>query len=368
MMKRKFGLIFTLLFVFAFMFSLASCDTKTTETTEETKEEYSITLDNKVSTLDVTINVRKLDVVDGVPTPSDIDFSLKYEKGTTVFVQVLNNSTERLMVSAKNGDNTLDSSIIAAKAESATDSTAGGLFGLELKADMTIVLDKAPETATITINEDESANTTQAINKVHAYDPEDEDLADYKSGSEVAIGKKMTIFEFNYASAVNLTVTQDDVEIINKNYAKITDYMSGHDEDFDITIEGNIVITVTNITEAPEGFYTLNVEGEELADLYIGDFDFYDGDILEASTFNFTASAKDKNVKVTLTTGDTTLTQVVSAKKSYTFKDVEVKADVNVKFEETEEQPTEEEKATYTVTIEKPSDMTGITCNIRYLD
>ena len=50
------------------------------------------------------------------------------------------------------------------------------------------------------------ANTQYAVNGLHVYDPTSEDLDDFISGVELPVGTNVSIFVYNLASEVHLTI------------------------------------------------------------------------------------------------------------------------------------------------------------------
>lgn len=125
---------------------------------------------------------------------------------------------------------------------------------MELKADMTLILDFAQETALITINDGaQEGNTDSAVNGFHAYDPEDFNLTDYSNGQEVVLGRKLKAYVFNWATPVHLVIIHNGETVVDKVYPVVTD-MDGHDEFWDIVIAGNVVITTEVATLEDELF------------------------------------------------------------------------------------------------------------------
>lgn len=249
---KKFLSFVALFFVVALtaVFAVA-CNNAKDKPNQDATTKHTVTIDNKVLGEEVVMNVRYLVTKDGSPTPADVENGKSYEKGTTLFVQVLNNTADKLIVTAKKGDSTIDSSIISAK--SGEEAGAGGLFGIVLDSDVTIELSLAPKTAKITITDGAAAGDIPnvAVNRVHAYNPDDADLADYSDGQEIPIGNKVTVFEWNMATAVHITIVHNGQTVVDKYYAKIEDTDKGHDEFFRFTVEGDVIIT----TEVAETCY-----------------------------------------------------------------------------------------------------------------
>jgi len=324
-------------------------------------EKYKITLNNKVESEDITINVRYLVDEEGTLIPQDIEFGKEYEKGITIFVQVLNDSNKKLVVKALAGSEELDYSVIAAKKDDLQG--AGGLFGLELNQNITIEVDEVT-TAKITITEDTSANTAFEQNKVHVYNPDDLNLAEYSDGQEVPLGNKVTIYEFNYATAVHLTITHDGKLYKDVYYSKITDFYNGHGEFFDFVLEGDLEVVVENVSELPkDNFVSVSVEGDrEIAYAYVGDIDFHTGDSLAKGTYNITIYSEltNKAVHAVIKVGDKLIAEV-DVIQYKTISEVVVDDKLSFIFTESD---VEVELENYVLTIDNKVSDLDVTFNV----
>ena len=307
--------------------SSTTTNPQTTSQSDVEEEGYKVSIENNLS--DVTVNVRYIELIDSVPTPKDVEANKKYALGTTIFVQVLNDSDEKVIVKALEGDKVLDFSIVDAKLDG--EAGAGGLFGLELKGDMKITVAVAPEVGTLTIIEDTSKNTQTELNVVHAYNPDDPDLADYHNNDQIPLGNKVIVYEFNYASSVHLTITHNGIVVVDKYYAKVFDYMNGHDEFFEIEVEGDIQIKVENVNEIPdENYVNISITGDrDIAWAYFGDIDFHTGDQIEKGTYDLTvASSTNKGVNVEIKVDDKVVLSG-SVAKSQKFSGLVIDGDVS---------------------------------------
>ena len=98
------------------------------------------------------------------------------------------------------------------------------------------------KTATITINDEaKKANTDYAVNGLHIYSEGHNDNNNYRSGAQVPIGTKITIYEYNTASEAHLTVVHNGKTIADKSYSILK---SDSDVDFiEFIVEGDVTVT-----------------------------------------------------------------------------------------------------------------------------
>ena len=215
---------------------------------------------------------------------------------------------------------------------------------------------------TITIdNGAASANTDQAVNGLHVYDPESEDLDDYVSGTQVPKGTKVAYFAYPVATNVHLTVIHNGQTIVDKDLEKIIPFEEDDKvEHFELVLEGDLIVRTTAIEEDLSGEHKVSINDESLASVYVGSKQLHDGDTLKTDTFTFSVTSKDKAVEVTLQIGGKTVgTYSLKAGGSgVEFKDVKVNKDVSFVLKEL---PTEK----YTVSY---GNDTGASLQVRWVD
>ena len=352
---KKFLKLFTVFMLLAVSFIVASCDNKNNNANAIM---HSIALENTCSDVEVSTSVVKN--VDGAPQKVAVEYGKEYEEGLNVYISINNNSERKIEVSVYLADK-------VNKTETVSNKSSKSISGVELTANLKIVVkESVATTAKLTINEDLSKNSQTAVNKVHAYDPDDADLRDYSNNEEIALGKKMKIYEFNYASPVHFVVTHNGTTVVDKYYSTIIDMQKGHDEFFDLVVEGDIVITVTNVDKIPGQDLTLHVEGDQtIGWVYVGYTDIHDGAALDEGEQTFTVYAQDttKNLKVVIKVGtEEIVNETITLEKDYT---IDVTADVYFTFTVSDKEVVKEK---YTVTVTNSLNDTNVTANIRYLD
>ena len=331
-MKKYFNkFLFSLIIIFSIFF-IASCnneDENVASSSEIRENKYSVLLDNRLENDNIEIKTKYVKMNNGIPSSVIIDYSSKYDEGTKIYVNVKNNSNEKIIVKAIISDTVLDYCIIDS-------ANSNELIGLELEGDMTILVDLAPSLAHFTINFDKSKNSSSAINRLFVYDPDDANRADYSDDSDVLIGKNVAIYEFNYASSVHLTIVHNGKKIVDKYYSKVIDQEAGHDEKFIFEIEGDLIVTEEAIDQIPiDGFVKINLTGDNIGRFSIGMSDFYDSEYVEKGTFKVTITNLNKtnSIKATVKIGDNVvIDDVIEKKKDKEYPNITFNTNVLVTF------------------------------------
>ena len=157
------------------------------------------------------------------------------------------------------------------------------------------------EEYTITINDNAaSASTDSAVNAVHVYKAKTED-DDYASGTKLPKGSEISIYVWNLATPVNLTVVHNGQKVIDKDYA-IHNVGLNDAETFDIKLEGDLIVTTT-VIEEEEGF-KLHINGDSLGWVYLEYNDIHEGAALAEGETDFEIYSDDKPVSVIVKIGD----------------------------------------------------------------
>lgn len=217
----------------------------TTKETTPTEDGYSIVSEGSIA--GATVNLSTLEMVDGTPKSVPIDTSKKYKEGTILFAQVINDSAKNVKISALVGGKIADRAYIAA-------GDAGGLFGVELTGNMTFKLEDSTEieTSTLSIDLDSTKDTDTRVNSLHVYSENFVDMPDFADETTLEVGEKIKIFVWNCASDVTLTITngEDPEDTIEREYKILSEDEQGpdgkgHDEIFEITVKGDVTVTVT---------------------------------------------------------------------------------------------------------------------------
>ena len=347
---------FAVLMIIVITILVASCQNNTTNITNVTK--YSINLENNFE--DVLVSTSVVKTIDNAPKKISVEYGKEYEEGLNVYISINNKSEKKIDIAVYLGENIDKTSTISNNFED-------NISGIELTNNLKIVVSESKTTtAKLTINEDLSKNSDTAVNKVHAYDPKDKDLRDYSNGEEIALGKKISIFEFNYASPVHFVITHNGNTVVDKYYSTVIDMQKGHDEFFDFVVEGDISITVTNVDKVPGQDLSLHIDGDmTIGWVYVGYSDIHDGQALEAGEQTFTVypQSMTKNLKVVIKIGEEeVVSEVIKGDKDYTLN---VTADVYFTFSLSEEEVISKQ---YTVTILNNLNDSNVIVNTRTLD
>lgn len=243
---KKIYKMFGFILLLSSAFFLFSCNKNTSNNNNDSNEtqtdtKYSITINNQLNNITLTVNIKETEESDSEAVTS----GEKYLKDSILEIYAQNTGVIDTMLEVVSNK----AIVKRCKTEAASDTI--GYITIKLTGNTEIKLYNAADVAggALIINEDKSANTTEAQNVCHVYDPEDADLADYANGKEIAFGKKVKIFEFNYATRVHFEIKHNGVQIVSKDYDMITDenWQTGHEEYFEFTVEGDIEIIITNI-------------------------------------------------------------------------------------------------------------------------
>lgn len=253
-MKKIYKMLGLFLLI-SLSFFLFSCNNNTntddnksnnnTNDKEPEAKQYTINYLNELN--DVSLSVSVVKTTDYGPEKTNVISGNKYDENVKIYIKVTNNSNVKLALNVK-----INSAIIKREF---IDASTGDAVIKEINTDLTgdaniNVIDASTiNTGLLIINQDTSANNKEVQNVCHAYNPDDPDKADYVNGQEIEYGMKVKIFEFNYATRVHFVLYHNGELIADKDYDLITDetWFIGHEEFFEFVVEGDILITVTNI-------------------------------------------------------------------------------------------------------------------------
>ncbi len=110
---------------------------------------------------------------------------------------------------------------------------------------------ESAQTCLITIrNEAAEANTDEAVNALHVYDPNSEEKDDFFSGTEVPVGTEVKIFAYNLASPVQLTIVHGDETIVETRLDMLRAF---EDDDkvqfYTVVLEHDLTVTATLVPD-----------------------------------------------------------------------------------------------------------------------
>ena len=110
------------------------------------------------------------------------------------------------------------------------------------------------KTCLITIdNGAAEANTENAVNGLHVYDPNSEELDDFVSGTELPAGTEVSVYVYNLASPVQLQIVHNGETIVDKRFEKMQAWVDDDKvEFFDIVLEGDLTVTTKALEDEPE--------------------------------------------------------------------------------------------------------------------
>ncbi len=95
-----------------------------------------------------------------------------------------------------------------------------------------------------------SANTKEAVNGLHVYDPGSEELDDFISGAQVPVGTEVCVYAYNLASPVSMVIEHNGEVLAERTYPVREAWVDDDKvEFFEITLEGDLTVT----TEALPG-------------------------------------------------------------------------------------------------------------------
>ena len=224
------------------------------EKIEKEEKKYTVTLEDKTEDENVTTNLFWLDEDNNYGAVESGD---EIVGGLNLMTQIINMSEDTVKVTAYAGTKKIAEGTVT------PDDMFGGLDPIAMTQDIRIVVEKetAEKQYTITIDNDAaSANTDDAVNGLHVYSPETEDLADYVTGDRAAAGTPIEIYVYNCASPVHLVVEHNGEVIKDVIYDVLIPYET--DVEFiEFELEGDLKVT-TEAVDAPEEptAYTVTVE------------------------------------------------------------------------------------------------------------
>ena len=350
-MKKLFRTAFVFLLAFVSIFTIAACGSKKTDPTtkDNTSSEKDTTKggdtptptgDNFTVTLEgektgVTVNTSYVDIVDGTPTPVTVEYGKAYPKDTVLYVQVINNTTDQIRISAFIGNSKLDSYLVEGL-DIDDNPGYGGLFNLPLKGDMKIKVEVANDAIADNLNltVDESGDTTTEINTIHVYKPDTLDKNDLENGAQIEVGQKLKVIVWNVATDVHVTIYNDEDTVVDKVFAKLTDEQigpngKGHGDEgiIEFTVNGTVTVYMEVYEESTDGvaiYYSNQTSDTIEVTITANDETISSGDIVDENT-NVTVAGNNTNDKkyiiYALVDGDKIVDSlVINANADFTFK------------------------------------------------
>lgn len=315
-----------------------------------------ITIDNRVNDDRVKLDIRYLDTHMNV---FEVVSGNHYPMGMQVYSRVINASNYKLRLTAIKDGSVVDSVIIASKPDN-DDASYFGLEAIELSADLTYVLEveekggsnivkpidnptskptptpkpEVPKTYTLTIIDDaKAANTTNAVNAIHVYNPDNDDLEEYPNHTKLKKGDRVNIYPYNLASDIHLKIVHNGKVIVDKDFDQMEAFV---DDDklifYRLTVEGDITITTSVGKKGSDVInynYPVTIENSELAKVYDGDKLI--GNELSARLHNLKVESFNEPIKAVIKVGKRIVaTKTIAANSSHIFNNVAVKDRVSI--------------------------------------
>ena len=159
-----------------------------------------------------------------------------------------------------------------------------------------------------------SANTTEVVNGLHVYCPNTADKDDYPDGAEVELGTRITVFVYNMASPVHLTIVHNGQTIADKDYEILVSDDQVEKISFDL--EGDLTVTTQALEISKSAITITDKVGSpdvQLVVRYVNDsnepVDIESGDELEDGTLIYVQviNASANPVKVSAVSGGETV-------------------------------------------------------------
>ena len=246
-------------------FTITACGGKKNKTKENTTTENTTTEEKKTTADVVTYSIVKQGEIDGVNVKvtyaytnngvtknKDVDFTKKYDKNTKIKVEVENNSTKRVKISALLGATSAGSVFINANSSDV-------LEEIILTNNLIIKLEDATTniTASLSLTQDNSADTSTETNIVHLFKTSDSSKTDLVNTSSLTLDEEVTVYVWNAASAVHLKVVNGSTTVVDKDYEKLTDQQAdpltgeghGAKEKYTFNVKGDVIVTMTVLNE-----------------------------------------------------------------------------------------------------------------------
>lgn len=319
------------------------------EYVNETDTEYTVSLSgDQASKADVYVGLTQIKDGDKV-------------KGTTKGIYIYNLDSDDALAEAQ-VTVTVDGKVVS----------SGKTVGYELDLEdieitgKTVIDISTPsserESYKVTINDGaKAANTDTAVNGLHVYDPDDKNLDDMSDGAEIEKGQKLTIYEYNFATDVHLTVTHNGEKIFDQILKAPVNDSTVQFVEID-SVEGDVVVT-TEVPEDSTDVPKLHINDDSLGYVYRGWTDIHEGTSLETGEQSLTIYSNKDPVHVSVKIGDQTV-QEFDLEADMQSKEVtlDVTGDLTVEFTK----KTSEESQTHTVSVD--NQVSGVTVNLSYLD
>jgi len=352
-MKKILKSAFVFMLAFVSIITIAACGSKKTSTTKRNTTKNNNTTTDKITTKGgdtptgdnftvtlegekegVTVNTSYVDIVDGTPTPVIVEYGKAYPKDKVLYVQVINNTTDQIRISAFIGNSKLDSYLVEGL-DIDDNPGYGGLFDLPLKGDIKIKVEVANDAIADNLNltVDESGDTTTEINTIHVYKPDTLDKNDLENGAQIEVGQELKVIVWNVATDVHVTIYNDEDTIVDKVFAKLTDEQigpdgRGHGDEgiFEFTVKGTVTVDMEVYKESTDGvaIYYSNQTSDTIAvTITANDETISSGDIVDKNS-NVTVAGNNTNDKkyiiCALVDGDKIVDSlVINANDDFTF-------------------------------------------------
>ena len=166
-----------------------------------------------------------------------------------------------------------------------------------------------------------SANTDSAVNGLHVYDPNSAELEDFVSGAELPLGSTVTVYVYNLASPVALTLLHNGQTVVEERFETMRAF---EDDDkvkfFEFTLEGDLEVRTAVLEEEIEERearpYPVHIENAALASVSWNGRVLKDGDTVLSGEQDFTVQtgAQEAALTLTMAVSEHTVTLVDAAK------------------------------------------------------
>ncbi len=211
---------------------------------------------------------------------------------------------------------------------------------------------KTAQTARVTIRNDAaSADRDGKINGLRVYDPDSDNLAEYADGSQQPLGSHVSIYVYNLASDVHLTIRHKGEIFANDDFPRLEDEKKV--KFFDLILEGDLEVESREINlKNQQGIATVHINDSSLALVTSDGQEWKDGQDIAFGRRNITIGAKDRDLKAQIRVGDrVAATKVILKGQTASVEDLNVDGDLFFQLavasadEVKAEQETEQEEA-----------------------
>lgn len=211
---------------------------------------------------------------------------------------------------------------------------------------------KTAQTARVTIRNDAaSADRDGKINGLRVYDPDSDNLAEYADGSQQPLGSHVSIYVYNLASDVHLTIRHKGEIFANDDFPRLEDEKKV--KFFDLILEGDLEVESREINlKNQQGIATVHINDSSLALVTSDGQEWNDGQDIAFGRRNITIGAKDRDLKAQIRVGDrVAATKVILKGQTVSVEDLNIDGDLFFQLavasadEVKAEQETEQEEA-----------------------